>query len=114
MFDILPEAMLGSFRRAARLSICIRITTTPSGFAPENTRNAWVGVEMPAVTEDSADANKDLDSDTNKGGFLFYGSDAVAALLDAGRIEAAAFWEHQSHLQHSDSMQRAVVCSRAK
>ena len=47
---------------------------------------------MSATAETPFDRDEDWDSDVHKGGYLVSGSDAVAALLEAGRIEAATFW----------------------
>lgn len=72
----------------------IRIVTTPPGFAKEAIRQLWVGAEIPIVSGDEAlVAEKTFDSSgANAGGFIVRGPEAVQALLDLGRSEAAAHW----------------------
>lgn len=55
----------------------IRITKTPPGFADEDIRKAWVGVEMRAEP-DKGDTC--WSGDENAGGFVVVGIDAVKAL----------------------------------
>jgi hypothetical protein len=70
----------------------IRITKTPPGFADEHIRDAWVGVEMPAEP-DKGDL-QGWSGNENVGGYNVSGVDAVEALLDAGKTEAAQFWSN--------------------
>lgn len=72
----------------------VRITKVPPGFANEKIRAQWVGVEIPLVDgEEAAEAEARMDrTSASAGGYIVRGSDAVQALMDAGRHEAASFW----------------------
>ncbi|MAZ67204.1 hypothetical protein CL652_00310 [bacterium] len=72
------------------MPIRIRVTKTPPGFADEHIRKAWVGVEMPAEPDDGD--SEGWSGNENAGGYNVSGVDAVEALLDAGKTEAAQFW----------------------
>jgi len=74
----------------------IKIIAVPPGFAPDKIRKQWVGVEIPLATK------KDFAEDPvsgvtvvneNANGYVVLRSKAIIALYDAGRNEAAAFWE---------------------
>jgi len=74
------------------MEVRIRITTPPpSNFAPDNIREAWVGLEMEAVTDDS-DGSDNWVGSGNVGGYCVRGSHAMQALLGAGKHEAHNFW----------------------
>jgi len=74
----------------------VRIVLMPPGFAPEEIRQQWVGVEIPLIDQDEADAlqdNPNWDASEQYGGSIVSTSDAIAALREAGREEAAQYWE---------------------
>lgn len=75
----------------------IRIIAVPSsGFAPEEIRKEWVGVEIPVNREE---INRLLlepgmwSGNTNDPGRAVLAKDAIRALRDAGKNKAADFWE---------------------
>jgi len=72
----------------------IRIIKTPVGFADETVRAQWVGVEIPLVSDKEAAATEaQMDPKSpSAGGYIVRGEDAVQALIDAGKQEAASFW----------------------
>ncbi len=74
----------------------VRIIATPAGFAPQHIREQWVGVEIPLIDQEEADVLHDSlnwNSDEQYGGPIVRTSDAITALRDAGKEEAAQFWE---------------------
>jgi len=73
------------------MNVRIRITSAPpSRIAPDEIREAWVGVEMPAVPDGETVGT--WIGNANAGGYIVIGVDAVEALSSAGKHEAAAFW----------------------
>lgn len=76
----------------------IRITTAPpSNVAPDEVREAWVGVEMNAMP-DVEDADDAWVGENNIGGYLVHGAAAFHALAESGKDEAVAFWESLPHI----------------
>lgn len=74
----------------------IRITDVPPGsLAPLAIRLQWVGVEIPLATEDELRQNPIAGKlgSQNDGGHIVLRSKAIEALRDAGREEAADYWE---------------------
>jgi hypothetical protein len=74
----------------------VRIIATPAGFAPRHIREQWVGVEIPLIDQEEADALQDSlswNSDGQYGGSIVRTCDAITALRDAGKEDAARFWE---------------------
>lgn len=73
----------------------IRIIATPPGFAPEEIRKEWVGIEIPVNREE---INKLLlepgvwSGNTSDPGYAVLAGDAIHALETAGKHEAAEFW----------------------
>lgn len=76
----------------------IRIVLTPPGFAPENIRKEWIGVEIPLVTQEQLDEDPPVGriGNENVGGYVVLLSAAVTALRKAGKQEAADFWDSLS------------------
>ncbi len=72
----------------------IKIIEVPPGFAPENIRKQWVGIEIP-LTENPIPEGQEAFKigNQNSDGYQVKGVDAVQALLDSGKKEAANFWE---------------------
>lgn len=73
----------------------IRIIETPPGFAPLNILEEWIGVEIPLVTQQQLDEDPPIRriGNQNVGGYMVLRSDAVTALSEAGKDEAARYWE---------------------
>jgi hypothetical protein len=72
----------------------IKIIDTPPGFAPEEIREQWLGIEIP-LAENPIPADKVVAriGGQNAGGYQVKGTDAVEALKDAEKFEAAEFWK---------------------
>lgn len=68
------------------------VTAPPSNVAPDEVREAWVGVEMNAMP-DGGNASGQWVGDGNIGGYLVNGAAAFHALAEAGKDDAVAFWE---------------------
>ena len=66
------------------------IKAPPSTIAPDDIREAWVGVEMPAEPDNHMPEL--WSGPVNAGGYIVTGDDAVKALLTSGKNEAASFW----------------------
>jgi hypothetical protein len=72
----------------------IRIIHTPSGFAPERIRDQWKGIEIPLADNPIPAGKVALRIGTeNQDGYQVKGTEAVKALREAGKNEAADFWE---------------------
>ena len=73
----------------------VRITAIPPGFAPERIRKQWVGVELPLASKKEIAQNPPsgfgIGSD-NTSGYLVLRDNAIEALRQAGKKEAADFW----------------------
>ncbi len=74
----------------------IRIIKIPQGWTPAAIREQWVDVEIPLGKEGSP--NGIWFGNSNQGGYVVSGKNAVAALRAAGRQEAADFWEQNGFL----------------
>ena len=74
----------------------IRIITTPPGFADPKIREQWVGIEIPLIEgKEAAEAESAMPrSSLSASGYIVRGEDAVLALVDVGKHEAAAFWSN--------------------
>lgn len=73
----------------------IRITRTPSGQAPLEIREQWVGVELPSIGRSQSQSCGVLGGEghaENQGGYEVPLVDALQALHDAGRAEAVTWW----------------------
>lgn len=73
----------------------IRITKTPAGFAPQEIRDQWVGVEIPLMNQEDADKLQNSgqwNASEQHGGPIVHIEDAINALKQAGKTEAASFW----------------------
>lgn len=70
----------------------IRIIATPPGFTPEIVRQQWVGIQIPVV-EDGDPQGSLWTGQQNASGYVVNTADAIKALRDAGKEEAAQFWE---------------------
>lgn len=71
----------------------IRIVKTPPGsVAPEEIRKQWVGVEIP-VAEGVEDGDSLWVGKQNVGGYIVNINEAIEALQEAGKVDAAEFWE---------------------
>lgn len=75
----------------------IKIIDVPPGFAPEHIRKQWVGIEIP-LAQNPIPEGKEVAriGNDNAGGYQVKGVDAVKALKEAGKDEAADFWEDYS------------------
>jgi len=87
----------------------VRVVSVPPGEAPLQVRDAWVGVEMPynpfmtyiaaaasavGLRNSGVLSGKEVgEEDPNEGGYAVCAGDAIAALRQHGRTEAAAWWE---------------------
>ncbi len=77
----------------------IKIIAVPPGFAPEEIRQAWVGVEIPLVTEEELSVDPPVatfGTAENAGGYMVTFGDAISALREARKEPAAVFWEDMS------------------
>jgi hypothetical protein len=73
------------------MEVRIRITAPPpSNVAPDNIREAWVGVEMKTVSGEEIDSS--WSGNANADGYVVSGIVAVQGLIDAGKTEAARYW----------------------
>ncbi len=71
----------------------IKIISTPPGFAPEEIRKQWIGIEMPILgIEDPKTAGNIRTGVENLGGYEVSPKEAIEALKKAGKHEAAEFW----------------------
>ena len=72
----------------------VRVTSRPPGLAPDHIRDGWVGVLLPRVVGETADAVLAQLSPNSPaaGGYVVRGADAVAALAAYFREEAATYW----------------------
>lgn len=71
----------------------IKIIGTPSGAAPLEIREQWVEVELPLSPQDNPRFSEFLpEGSDHRGGYVVEVDDAVRALRDAGKPEAALFW----------------------
>ena len=73
-------------------TMIIRIIETPPGQAPESIREQWIGLELP-IQEEKDDGRGLRDGTANSGGYKVLASDAISALREAGKEEAANYWE---------------------
>jgi hypothetical protein len=74
----------------------IKIIATPPGFAPANIREQWLGIEIPLPTPEEIAGNPPSRSgigNANSDGHLVLMAAAIDALRQAGKEEAAEFWE---------------------
>jgi hypothetical protein len=75
----------------------IRIVKAPPGIAPRDIREKWVGVEIPLATEEEKreqpPSRKLRVGCSNLNGYIVLRRKAVIALREAGKNDAAAFWE---------------------
>lgn len=69
----------------------IRIVAVPPGFAPKEIRQQWVGVEIPLSGEDPTGGI--WVGTGNENGYVVSADDAISALRNAGKDDAADFWE---------------------
>lgn len=72
----------------------VRVTSRPPGLAPDHIRDGWVGVLLPRVVGETADAVLAQLSPNSPaaGGYVVRGADAVAALAAYFREDAVAYW----------------------
>ena len=72
----------------------IYIVNTPPGLAEEHIRKAWVGIVIPLASEEEVDkaARQSGTPRESVVGYVVRGTDAVRALIDAGKNEAASYW----------------------
>ena len=71
----------------------IRITAVPPGFAPEEIRAQWVGVEIP-YNPGRCDSLQGGDwvGEGNENGYIVATDDAIKSLVNSGKAEAAEYW----------------------
>lgn len=75
----------------------IRIIQTPPGaIAPEKIRKQWVGVVLP-VAQGGEHSDPHWVGTDNADGYIVNTTDAIEALRQAGKTEAADFWEEIAH-----------------
>ena len=74
----------------------IKIIATPPGFAPEHIRVQWIGIQIPLTTPIPQDQVVAKIGNDNTDGYEVKGIDAVQALKDAKKNQAAEFWEPYS------------------
>jgi len=73
----------------------VKIIKMPAGFAPEHIRQEWVGVEILLMNQSEADSLQDSvgwDSNEQHGGHIVRTLDAIEALKNAGKSDAANYW----------------------
>jgi hypothetical protein len=88
---------MANIRKKLLLMKKLKIVQIPPGFAPEHIRKQWIGVEIPLAENPIPEGKEALRiGNDNAGGYQVKGTDAVKALRDAGKIEAADFWENYS------------------
>lgn len=76
----------------------IRIVGIPPGFADEAIRKQWIGIVIPLAPDDEAfKAEQLFKPSESSGGYIVRGAEAVEALEEAGREEAASFWSRPSY-----------------
>ena len=75
------------------MSMNIRIVKMPPGFAPEEIRAQWVGVEIPYIPGE-CDSLKGgaWTGEENGNGYIVTTDDAIKSLVDSGKVEAAEYW----------------------
>ncbi len=71
----------------------IRIEAVPPGFAPEEIRKQWVGVEVPLPDDGVILKGGRWTGTENENGYVVFTADAVRALREVGRLDAAEYWE---------------------
>lgn len=74
----------------------IRIIAIPPGFAPEDIRKQWVGVEIRLPTQEEIDIDPPSPhsiGNENVDGHIVLRQDAIDALAAAGHQDAAGYWE---------------------
>ena len=74
----------------------IKIVAVPPGFAPEEIRKEWVGVELPLATKKELDQDPMLQGrigNQNVNGYVVLTSKAIVALRAAGKKKGADFWD---------------------
>jgi len=74
----------------------IKIKDVPPGFAPKHIREQWIGIEIPLTEKPIPEGQGFKTGNSNGDGYQVAGIDAVKALKDAGKKEAADFWEKYS------------------
>lgn len=79
-------------------SMKIRIEAIPPGFAPEKIRKQWVGIEIPLSDDGVILKDGRWTGTENENGYVVFTADAVRALREAGRLDAAEYWEGISFL----------------
>lgn len=74
----------------------IYITAVPPGFAPEHIREQWVGVTIPMPSAQELEEHPVSEmriGSENLEGHLVFREKAIEALMEAGKEEAALFWD---------------------
>lgn len=72
----------------------IKIIEVPPGFASEYIRKQWVGIEIPLAKKPIPEGKETFQiGNQNADGYQVKGTDAVQALLNAGKQDAANFWK---------------------
>ena len=74
------------------MSMNIRIVKMPLGFAPEEIRAQWVGVEIPYTPgeHDSLQGGTWV-GEGNENGYVVATDDAIESLVNSGKVEAAEY-----------------------
>ncbi|MEO6536775.1 MAG: hypothetical protein ABIT47_03695 [Candidatus Paceibacterota bacterium] len=70
----------------------VRIIDIPPGCATEDMRRAWVGLTLKLATDEEVAEQARLRRTDIPEDYVVRGRDAVDALFDAGKLEAAAYW----------------------
>jgi len=73
----------------------IQIIATPPGFAPLAIREQWLNVEIPLLSNEELAADPPSEhgiGEENSGGYTVLHKEAVQALRENGRDEAARYW----------------------
>ncbi len=70
----------------------MKIIAIPPGFAPEEIRKQWLGIEIPLLGKDDQPTSLRI-GNGNSGGYTVQTQDAIDALRASDKNEAAEFWE---------------------
>jgi len=73
----------------------IKIIAIPPGFAPQEIREQWVGIEIPLSKNPIPHGEESFRSGSENGdGYQVLATEAIVALRNAGKNDAANFWKN--------------------